>query len=467
MNPESIVLITWLMGCASAWISQRITGLSFTVCFWYWFGWGVGIPAAAWMGSIDMLPAITPLAASLIFRLHCGAFIGFFLGSIVYRSSARRSHPPMLIRKENDLVVVGHITNVTIILAFLASLGQLYYRTSVMGVDVTDLAVVRESYVESQGSIGQRIIFQILIVTAWIPALFALEDVRDGVIRTRRLAIFLAAAGLGGLTTGGRGWIIAPLVTYTISLFCALDGRGAWKRAIHSGWRLRYLGVLASSLFVIVLVFRSYERGSLTQAIAEERIKPWSESSLSVLPIITYFGIPISAIDPYAQIAETWSPTKGSMSLGWISKQLYRVGVYDRNYDEEYLILARQIVRSNYDDRLASTHATIVPRLVGDFGVVGVAPAMCVLAFATTCLGIALRNRGFLLHLIAISCLQFGGFWLFQDFLLFAGSSILGVFWAAAAYFVLRLSSGNKLFYSKGQKLRRNGRQVLAPSSIR
>lgn len=310
------------------------------------------------------------------------------------------------------------------------SIGQVFYRIRGGTVDLSDVAELRADFLDSQYNTGQRILVHITQLYAAVPALFALDDAQEKRVRVKRLAVFLAVTSVGGFTSGGRGWVIAPVLMYLFPYLCAIDGKESWRKAAYAIWQFRYILVLMVGLFSAMLFLRGKGSEKVEERVREQNTLPWYQRDLGVQPFLTYFGTPTCAISAYSDYVEPWAPAYGGMSLGWFSSNLTKIGVYKIAYADAYLVDARNYVRDSVDYRISSTHATIVPRLLTDVGRGGIMWAMAGLMLVCELIYVRLRNRGFILHLIASGCVQFGGFWVNQDLMLFSGGIVLPIFWA-------------------------------------
>lgn len=427
-TPDPLTL-TIVLGVLSTLATRLLTGLTFTTTAFYWVGWACALASARVISGWEMMPELTPNTAELVLKLHTGAFIGFLVAAMIGSFSKNEMQQPTLSGTNERFRISATLENICFAVAASVSIGQLIYRFKGGALNASDVLEVRTAFLESNLSIGQRLLTQCSQITAAVPALFALEDAQEGKVRVKRMAIFFAIIGLGGLTSGGRGWITTPVLTYLFPYLGAIDGKNPIAKAASAFWQFRYVLVAMLVLFTGILFLRSKE-GTVSEKMSDQKSLPWYQRDLGVEPILAYFGTPTCAMSAYADMVEPWAPTYGGMSLGWFAGNLAKIGVYPRFYSDEYLVDGREYIRTNVDYRIASTHATLVPRLVADAGREGLLWAMAGLALLCELLYVTQRNRGFIPHLIAATCVQFGGFWVQQDLMLFAGGIILPIFWA-------------------------------------
>lgn len=421
-----LLIITVGLGLASIGLARAFTKLNFTPCFWYWLGWSLGIAAAEFSAWVGVLPSITPLGHELIIRAHIGAFIGFAFGSYVpgmaMRIRSRSAGKP----QKSPIQVSEKVVRVAIFVQFMLSVFLLINRAyQVGGVTGITLLDIRSSYLGDLRGFP-RLATHIGLIFYFLPVQFGLEDAHSGSIKMRRLLVLWLAGVPGGLASAGRGWIIGPFSSYAFSYLLAKDGPGSFKQLITLTRKSIPLLSAMVALFVGIAVMRSADfRGD----IAREADRPWYQRSLSIIPVITYFGLPVSAAGPYSEIARSQPLSYGALTFPWLSQQLERFKFVKISPYARFVSGSRHEILMSVDWRIASTHATILPNLVGDFGTDGVLLAMVVLMGVFQFLAVHLRNRELFGHTIAVTCASSGGFWLFQDSMFGVGGTVLGLIW--------------------------------------
>jgi hypothetical protein len=434
---ETIVVILCL-GTLSIAITRAATGLLFTTCFWYWLGWIAASLCAYLLGLWDAMPELTDFSHQLVARASLGAFVGFAVGSIA-ASVLQRRNP---VRSTGPAYVFARGSRLSrnlLVAYYIACLAYFLYRYFGVGMQGADLQDVRLSYLENRTTIGQRIFNQVLIIGAVLPVVFGLDDAKRGKINVNRIIHFTIASGIAGIMTGGRAWLLTGLASYAISYVMVVDGRGVMKHAIGALWRMRALIVGVVALFALIWLYREEQDITVTDKYKEEVGMSVYQKKLGLYPIIYYSGTPLSALDAYGRIVLEWSPTLGGLTAPLVSQQLVKVGIIKNSWIDLYMTQARTDVYFGVDTRIGSTHATAIPRFLGDFGIDGMIVALAGITALCQYFAIVYRGTTVFAHTMAVLAVQFGGLWMFQDFMLFESGVALQVFWAGVIGYVIQI----------------------------
>ena len=121
----------------------------------------------------------------------------------------------------------------------------------------------------------------------------------------------------------------------------------------------------------------------------------------------------------------------GSLTFDFPALQGERLGILPAGARLQYTDESRRYALRSECQVVGYTHATIIPRLVGDFGEDLLIPAMVALTAFFQYLGLALPRSSVFTHAVAVNAVLYGGFFLFQDSLFFSSGPVLGLLLAA------------------------------------
>lgn len=364
-----LVLITFVFGLVSASTTAAITRKLFTPCFWYWLGWILGTIGAELSAQTDTLPAVTALGQDLILRAHIGAFIGFMVSSLFFRGMSWPSH----IRPRSSKVqipLLGRSIWLMLGIQTLFGLILLIQRLSNIGIsDFTGIYDVRQSflqdvYLQASLPIKIRLYNYITLIAAIAPVLLAQDDARNRMISFRSLSFMFLASVPGGLSTGGRIWVASVFSLYAVSYFIALDVTFDYRRILRSA------RLLAVPLIVLLALFTGigWFRDVIVQGVGVTEVTESNPVLAALSPLYNYAGVSVSAIGPYSEFASSQPLSLGRFTFPWFVSQFARFGASSDDEFLQFISDARAFVKQNFDWRLGSTHASIIPLLIADFG---------------------------------------------------------------------------------------------------
>jgi hypothetical protein len=408
----------------------------------YWWGWLLGIGAAESLSGDAFLPVFTPAARWLILQLHLAATVGFLLAAVLYalmREAGARERDTLPLAEQRGRAGVeldGRVVGAVIGVRVLMGAASLVHRIAQIGglTGARILLDIRRSYLNETLLVdrlptGVRIYDHLELAFSIFPFLFALQDALDHEIRWRRLLVWWAAGIPGGLATGGRGWILGTALLYGATYLVMVGG--AVALAMLRRWMLR----LALVFLGLTALFGWIERVRIADSGAESSLTllqsdRWYRRAPVLVPALYYLGIPTLAASYYADYAAGGPRYGGALTFPFVAVQLDRLGMSMPSPLEFERSSRAALFKSRYPI-LGATHATIIPALVGDFGTRGWLLAMAAIALCVQGAFFVLRGGGLVARLTAVQLVIFGGWWVFQQFMLGLGGAILPVLWLA------------------------------------
>jgi hypothetical protein len=436
-------LTTLGLAALSVAMISYFTRRTLTVAVFYWCGWLLGIGAATTMSGDGMLPPFTARGQGLLLQLHLGAFAGFVLAALAYHLIVVATlGPRRLATHQREMVdrlhLSGQIVGAALVLQLALGLVTLGYRlqdaggfsglSTLMNLRATFLT---STYLVKELPLAVRLSTHLGLMLAPFPFLFAMQDALAGQPRTTRLVLWWLASVPAGLSTGGRGWIIAAPALYAFGYLVTsgdvLNSIGV-RRLVRRG-SLAVLGMVA----LFGLIERLRTRDSLSTTLLERGTgSRWYQAVPSLIPVVYYMGLPTLAVDEHAAFAERGPRHGGTLTMPFAMSQLARLGLPagQGSLGDFTKDVRMHSIRGRYPV-LAATHATIVPPLVGDFGEARLPLVMAALCFVMELTFLFLRRRGIVRRFIAVQIVMFGGFWVFQDFGLIQAGAVLPALWLA------------------------------------
>ena len=422
-------LILFFYTLALAVISQAIclfiTGRSFTLATFYWIGWLLGTAAASLSSTLRLLPAITPVGETALLTFHIGATVGFLLGSAIYWIFFRhRSSSPKPMR-------VNGLLWISILIEAIMGAYLLYDKITLSGFDIFAFrsSYLTDAYLTDNLPWPLRVYSYVTLVSLAPVAIWANQDRFRNKINGRRIGLAFLASVPGGLSTGGRIWVMQIIATYLIS-YLITDGiklrpSQLVKRTLQGLAILLMLGGLFTGLGNLRDVSRG--EGKLT---VDTGLPTWLQGTLSTFaPLYSYLGVPTIASDSYGRVSQSWWNGKlnGQATFPFLADQAVRIRLLDRNRNLDYIKDVRYRVATGIDIRIGTTHATLIPLLITDFGRSNLLYSSIWFFTIFQMLFLILLRLGDLWHVAATMIAVYGGFLIFQDASIGTASAIIPV----------------------------------------
>jgi hypothetical protein len=420
-----LIFVTAILGFISTLISKRLTRVTFTPCLWYWVGWLSMLIAYELSRLAGILPEIRPLAQDLIIQAHIGAFFGFVIASIMI--PVLRGIPKVGQLRPYDIQLPKRFVRIILWTYGVVGLAHLAYRiASVDRITSSILYDIRVSYIIDPYGFTQ--ISSYIFTSVWVVAgLFGWEDANHG-IQMKRLSILFFVSGLHGVAMGGRGWIVAVPLTYAFSYLLARDNQrllASVNNVLKLTRKLSWVIVMGFVSFVLLAILRSPDPA--TKWVAEREL-PWYQRKESIMMPLWYLALPIDGIDVKAEYAAAYGPVYGQLLFPWFAKQLGRLGLLE-NMEVYATVLGDEFLRTQRDIR-GWAQATVLPVIVGDFGMGSVPYVMATLMGMSQIFAICWRRRGIWKHSVAVM-LTVAAFHTIQDAWFGIDGNVWGLGWAA------------------------------------
>ncbi|WP_407572152.1 hypothetical protein [Deinococcus altitudinis] len=360
-----LFFITLALAVVTTVITGVLTKRWLTLGLLYWVGWLVGIPAALLAGTVDQIPMITPYGEQILLTTNYGASIAFIVSALLSIRSRRVETRPRLEYSTLVWTIVA--------VEFTLGLGLLASRVATSGLDLLTIRTdyLADAYLTTDLPLSYRIYNYVALTALVSTILVAARDRSLGRISWNSFTLLFMASAPGGLSTGGRIWILQVISAYFISYILApgpaLNIAQGFKRAVQTLAVLVGLGVLFTAFGTV----RDTANGqglthppSWMPTYVAQQIEAFG-------PLIGYLGVPTAAAGAYASYnTEAYGGyhMDGQQTFPFIYSQLYRFRIGDAKANLAYTTDSRKWVAESVDPRIGSTHATLAPLLVADFG---------------------------------------------------------------------------------------------------
>jgi oligosaccharide repeat unit polymerase len=387
-------------------------------------GWAVGITAALYSASQGELPEIGESGQQLISNAMYGAMTGGLISAAWIRFRKGQLHLELTRINEARLAKA-------MICIFIASLVFALLQWRSFGYPF-ELSEIRFLHVQQQNSMGIRAANYLGTLIGVFTAIYGYKAVSKGEnLMEASIKIWIFQMPLG-LITGGRSWLVMPLVFVIFPILFLFSAKQVWRLMSKNLTQI----LIIFCVFAVAFSYMGYLR--LRDNIMGNSIT-LRESSSSVR---NYLGIPVSAVGSYAEVALATGPHYGALSFEFFGKQLSRLGMIDT---VDWLYGARQDVSRNLDDRLGSTHSSCIPRFVGDFGVTLLPYITALFILIADWIFFMILRRGLMGYFISLQIWVAAAF-AFQEFNPSSGGFWIGI---ASAYFIAVLFTSEGRFIQK------------------
>lgn len=391
------------------WVSTRRW---LTLATLYWLGWLIGIPAAQLAASVDLTPVITPAGQQVILLTHLGAALGFTLVALI--SFRARSLTPQSRLSYNGLVwlIVG--------LQAAFGLGLLASRVASSGLDIFSIRTdyLADAYLVENLPPEYRLYNYLQLIALAPSMLIAAQDRGLGRISWASLGCLFLAAAPGGISTGGRIWILQTVSIYFISYLLSSGPHLNVAQAAKRGAQTLLAIAILVSLFTAFGNVRDTSRGELLIQPPSEMPSWVADQIQAYSPLIYYLGVPTAAAGAYSAFnAEAFGGASlgGQLTFPFVFAQFQRFGVGGPDLNRDYTAAQRDWIATTVDRRIGTTHATITSLLVGDFGESNLLVAAFITFFGLQLLFVWCAATGGVWHLVATVLGLYGGLLAFQD----------------------------------------------------
>jgi len=413
------ITVSLCLGFICIWVSRLLNRTLVSATTVFWVAW-TGFLIAAWYSEwTELIPAISERATQLVELAEAGVAVGCLVGSFL---AGRIAPSPQHFDAPVDRGISQRQLNLAMMVIAATGMAYLFETLSKTGWNIQTLLFdVRIQYVtEGLTPLGR---FSEYFCELSLPlAIFlARRDAGSG-IRIMPIVWLTLANSPNGFATGGRGYLMTPLLYYTFAYLSATRG----KRKLGSVMK-RFRMPARRAGFRIAIGMTAF--AAVFTIIGEARWGATSDKPFYVRAVNTVMEYPASAISSVYQYSDVYSDRGGNgrFIVEWPAVQLERFGVFstDTRKDED---AARRDVMMEYGS-VNNCPPTIIPFLIGDFGQqlmpVYFAVIMAIAQFITVRPDI----RGFFAHSVTAMALA-GVFFTIQANMLFAPSHCLGLMWA-------------------------------------
>lgn len=389
----SVVVITAVaLGFINIITSRLVNKTWVSACSVFWPAWLLTLGCASYAELQGTIPNISQASLSLIHNAHIGAFFGFLLATIVsgpIKEISSNQHIYWI----QVLVIANKFSKY--FLCVILAIGLLHLTESIFRVGLANSASLmtglRLSFLTDGYSFLGRLASYVFTSLFVVATLFGVSDAYLGV-RMKRLIFLTTVAATHGIAMGGRGFLLGIFLTYAVS-FLLFSGVSPRKK--------HYLDFVKKSLIYISIALIIFVILGIMR---------WGAIGDSVSPLLimanmitSWVGLSIPAVGPFVNVVVTMPLQMGGNLLEWPVFQLERLGVLEGDIRRHSWDIV-MTVREQYG-AVGNAPPTIIPSLVGDFGVAFMPIYMAGVMALSHIVTIKLRGFGVLGHSGAVMAL--------------------------------------------------------------
>lgn len=382
----NIVLIqTLVLGIISVILTKLISKTLISASISYWFGWSFLIIGTATAVNNGWFNNISSQSLNYISQLHFGAFIGFFVGTLLSSRPKKNGIGYYNLIYQSNFVV-NKVTGKVLLILFVLGMIFLIIRIQLVGFNLNYFTNVREVFNETKVTRIGWVATHLAVIMTLIVILSGLTDAIGGMNFKRLLLITLATAPLA-LANGARGFLIGYLIKYLASLFMwrGLSGRYKYLLPKNEWFTIFTYIVVAMSIFSVI----GFIRGG------------WGDKLNMAYTIIVWPTSTVGALDSWIPAALTGNSTHGLLTFGWFAGTMHRFGIMDLS-SELKVIPSLQHYFTSTGNSAASIPKSIIPDLIFDFGANGVFWGMLIISFILQIISISFQGKGLVRHTLAV-----------------------------------------------------------------
>jgi len=430
--PLSVLVL--VLGGICFLISSSLAGTRVWPVLLYWIGWTVGIYGAETLSGDGVMPVFTDANRQLLLQLHLAAAVGFVIACMVFHlgRGALGKIPIQSSNREREWHLQIHPRLITVAFLIQLALGAflLFGRFQEIGqFSVSSLlADVRASYLREAGlgaplSPMVRLGSHAANFLVLFPFLFGVQDALERRIHFRRVLLWWMCSIPGGISTGGRGWIVTTPVVYFIAFLVTSADGFEWRRAVRL--TLRAVPVVLG----LALLFSAVEKGRQTNdLLGGLKNASWYNDVPAGKAVVYYLGLPILGVDAYTEYAAQEQPYNGTLTFDFFAAQLQRLKGGVARTAGDFNVASRSAMFFGPYPILFATHVPVIPNLVGDFGLPAYPYVFAAICFACVLAYLVLRGGGIVAKFIAVT-ITMGLFWSFQSLMLGSAGMLLPIGW--------------------------------------
>lgn len=434
-----VLIQSIILGFLSIQITRRCTGKYLTPCTLYWFGWVIGSLGYEFNTFIELMPALSDYGINNILLANYGAFGGFVFSSFFVRFERKTfyinndnkysSYATLYINKLFWALV---IVNFFIGCYFLVNrIGQIGFAAIFNFSTIRD-AWVEELYLKTQVSLLQKIFFHISPVISIIPIVLGMKDGLQSKISRKPLLLMWISGMPAGFSTGGRGWILSFWPAYLISYMLVSNYKfDYFKTKVQFALNNKTQKLILLSILALFIIFAFSKIGLNRNKDLYESSNLSASYVFAVLPVSMYLGVPMAASEPHSIFAESISNRYGLLTFDFFGRVFEKLGFVSGMTFVDFLEKSRDYVFMYQERSLATTHATFIPNVIGDFGLDNLLLATFVIVFFIQLIFFKSGSESVFGQTLAVHCCLYGGLYMFQGSLFANSGPVLTVLYAA------------------------------------
>ncbi|MBT9168242.1 MAG: hypothetical protein DDT19_01587 [Syntrophomonadaceae bacterium] len=428
---HSTILLTIALGLSSISLSRIINRTWVSACTAYWLAWVLALSCAYYAGEKELIPQPSDISLSLIRVAHVGAFIGFFCATVVSGPVKRAIGQ----RQRNQIANIVSFTNKhykpLLFIIFVVGLAHLAEALLKVGINPASLmADLRLSFLEGGLSPLGKLSAYIFTSLLLFSILFGLSDAFAGV-RMRRIVLLTIVGATHGVAMGGRGFLLGIFLAYGASFLLASGITPGRKYYMDFKRRsLLYVGCVLA-IFVLLGVWR--------WGVIGEDGNPFL---IAINMITAWLGLSIPAVEPFVTAMADMPIRYGGYVFEWPVVQLERIGIIEgaiRSDNWDVVMMVRQT-----DGLVGNAPPTIIPSLVGDWGVSLMPIYLGVLMGLSHIATIRFRGMGLIGHVVSVMAILAAFYTIQSPAFLHSGNS-LALIWTLAFLFLSKMFHGDRV----------------------
>jgi hypothetical protein len=417
---QEAILVSLCLGGVCIWVSRIVNRTLVSACTVFWISWA-GLLFAAWYSEwAKLIPPISDGAIGLVERGEAGAAVGCIIGSFLAGRASRSPHA-------YDSCVDRGMGQKQLIVAMMmiAATGMAYLveTLSHIGWSIQSLLFdVRTNFIAQGLTPLGRLSEYFCEMGIPLAVILARRDVSAG-IRIYPIFLLTLAYSPNGFATAGRGYLVTPLIFYTLAYLSATRGQikmAAVMRRFRMprrkvGWRIAMTLVVFAASFTAI--------GELRWGATSTR--PFYSRAFDM--VMAYPASSITSIYPWSN-AYADTQAHGRLILEWPAVQLERLGILSTDTRKDEDTAHRDVFVMN--SSASNSPPTIIAFLIGDFGYDLMPVYFGVLMAISQFVTVRLDLRGFFAHCVVAMTLN-AVFLSIGSNMFFPSSHCLGLMWAA------------------------------------
>lgn len=444
-NPELVWHLVIVIGSIlSVWIARVRTKTYFTAAFCYSSGWTLLMVAHNYLKVFPDTFEIPDESFIITAKVAGAGFIGVIAAHLCF-GRYRTQYEEMRVRYSGLEPFIQKYYYWVIGAVFLVGFCAFIQRFSMVGFSIFSLMDLRQMHVSTVLSLFQRIAVYVSFFWFVFLILSAVSDVFNNRVNIWRLVLGIGAILPLALSKGSRGELLAPVITYGITMLVVLAIRSATARsgAIGVKWGLfKRLGLRLLPLILFLLVFVTVY-GQLRQVGSKEyggRYEIFGPAEALVdssLQITSYWVSSLHSAGPITRWIEYNEPrTNGRQYFEALYKVPEKIGLVP-NYGVQQYYARQDAYKAFGTAAIAFTPGTMAKKLTREVGLSLAPIAAFLVMFLTVGVTILVRCYNFFGLALVVAFMR-DAFLSFQTVHGFGMSNVWLFVAAALVYYVFK-----------------------------